>query len=204
MSELDKAKQELKENMEKSLDLIKQIDTNCKSIPHDTIYSIYELSFLKIYLSWEIFISRVFILYMMGKNTNSGYAPRCYVSPKDENHAYQIIKGGRRFADWLNLDFVIEVAEMFFEEGEPFKSTNSDVAEVLQHMKILRNKIVHASQEAEEKYQKLLRDKFGSARPITPGQFLSSFKNDNTTYINTTYIVYYTKILEVMSDGIVK
>jgi len=203
LSELNRIKNELIQNMNKSLDLIKRINKISHMLSPDETYSIYELSFLKIYLSWESFISRVFILYMIGEKTDSGYAPKRYVIPKDEDHAYSIIKSGRSFPDWLNLEFIREKSELFFENGKPFKTTiypKANVREALQNMRTLRNAIVHASRESKEKYEKMLRNEVGFASNMVPGEFLSNMR---TKKPQIPYIVYYKKILEVVSNDIV-
>jgi len=204
LSELNRIKNELIQNMNKSLDLIKRINKISRMLSSNEIHSIYELSFLKIYLSWESFISRVFILYMIGEKTDSGYVPKCYVTPEDENHAYNIIKSGRPFPDWLNLEFVREKSELFFENGEPFKTTlylKANIRGALRNMRILRNAIVHTSNEAKEKYENMLRTEFGHASNISPGEFLSKTRVEKP---KIQYIVYYKKILEVASNDIVR
>jgi len=203
LSELNKIKNELIQNMNKSLELINRINKISHMLLPDEIYSIYELSFLKIYLSWESFIGRVFILYMIGEKTDSGYAPKRYVTPRDEKHAYDIIKSGRSFPDWLNIEFIREKSELFFENGEPFKTalySKTNIRGGLQNMRVLRNIIVHASKEAEEKYKNMLRAELGSAPNISPGEFLSRMRIEKP---KVPYIVYYKKILEVASNDIV-
>jgi len=190
--------------MNKSLNLIKQINKISDKLLPDEIFAIYELSFLKIYLSWESFIGRVFILYMIGEKTDSGYAPKRYVTPRDEKHAYDIIKSGRSFPDWLNIEFIREKSELFFENGEPFKTalySKTNIRGGLQNMRVLRNIIVHASKEAEEKYKNMLRAELGSAPNISPGEFLSRMRIEKP---KVPYIVYYKKILEVASNGIIR
>ncbi len=204
LSELNKIKNELIQNMNKSLELINRINKISHMLSPSEIYSIYELSFLKIYLSWESFIGRVFILYMIGEKTDSGYVPKRYVTPRDEKHAYDIIKSGRSFPDWLNIEFIREKSELFFENGEPFKPllyTNTTIKGALQNMKVLRNIIAHASKEAEGKYKNMLRVELGSAPNISPGEFLSRMRIENP---KIPYIVYYKRILEVASNGIVR
>ena len=205
MSKLNIIKKELIQNMNKSLNLIKVINKISRNLSPDEIFAIYELSFLKIYLSWESFIGRVFILYMIGEKTDNGYAPKRYVTPRDEKHAYDMIKSGRSHPpDWLNLEFIREKSELFFENGKPFKPvlyTNTTITGALQNMKVLRNIIVHASKEAEEKYKNMLRTDLGSARRISPGEFLSMTRNKNP---KDPYIVYYKKILELVSNRIVR
>ncbi|MCD6100194.1 MAG: hypothetical protein J7K33_06405 [Candidatus Marinimicrobia bacterium] len=204
LSDLNRIKDELIQNMNKSLDLIKRINKIGSMLSSDEIYSIYELSFLKIYLSWESFIGRVFILYMIGEKTDNGYAPKCYITPKDEKHAYDIIKSGQQYTKWIDIKYIREKSELFFENGEPFKSalySKTNIKGALQNMKILRNIIVHASKEAKEKYKNMLRNELGTAPTISPGEFLSMMRSEKP---KISYIVYYKKILEVASNGIVR
>jgi len=204
MSELDEIKDELIQNMDKNLGLIKRINQNRNVLSPEEIYSIYELTFLKIYLSWESFIGRAFILYMIGKETDTGYAPTRYVIPRDENHAYSIIKSGHPFPDWLNIKFVREKSELFFKNGEPFKPalyTKTNIRKALQDMKTLRNAIVHASRESQNKYEKMLIDELGYESNIIPGEFLSQIRRKKP---KISYISYYKKILEVVSNEIVR
>ena len=203
-SEPNRIKDEFIQNMNKSLDLIKRINKIDSMLSSDEIYSIYELSFLKIYLSWESFIGRIFILYMIGEKTDSGYAPKRYVTPRDEKHAYDIIKSGRPFPNWLDIEFIREKSELFFENGEPFKTalySKTNIRGGLQNMRVLRNIIVHASEEAEEKYKNMLRNGLGSAPNISPGEFLSRMRIGKP---KVPYIVYYKKILEVASNDIIR
>ena len=68
-------------------------------------------------------------------------------------------------------------------------------------MKTIRNAIVHRSTKSREKFKTLIRNKLGHARPgITPGEFLST--NSNTP--NVLYITHFRKILEAVSERIVK
>lgn len=204
ISELNISKKELIQNMDTSLDLIKKINKINHLLSIEDIYSMFELSFLKIYLSWESFIGRVFILFMVGEKTDKGYAPKRYIKPKDEKHAYDIIKSGKRFPEWLNIEFIREKSELFFENGEPFKTvlySNVTIREALQSMNILRNKIVHVSQEAKERYKSLLRNEFGFASNMPPGEFLSRTRDKKP---KISYIEYYKNILEVTSNDIIR
>ncbi|MEO0075342.1 MAG: hypothetical protein ABIK31_04445 [candidate division WOR-3 bacterium] len=195
-------KEQLKEEMNKSLNVLSEINP-IESLKKETVDSIYELSFLKIFLAWERFIERTFILYLRGEQTDNGYKPTSYVSPKDENHAYDIIKGGFRYPDWLNLEFIREKADLFFDKGLPFKDVlynNTTIKKVLQQMKKIRNRIVHASQNSIREYEELLRDEFGAVLNISPGEFLAKKYEDE----NISYIDYYKQILELASDKLIQ
>jgi hypothetical protein len=121
-SELNKVKDEFKQQMKRSFELIQSIYKIKPPLLQDQIYMIYELSFLKFFLAWEWFIENTFILYILGHRTDIRYMPKAYVRPKDQYHAYQFIKEGREYADWTSPDIVIRKANLFFEDGEPYKN----------------------------------------------------------------------------------
>lgn len=187
--------------------LLKAINELNRKFPRDiseeVVDSVHELSFLRIILAWESFIEKSFIYYILGEKTANGYAPISFVKPRDETHAYNIIKGGHRYPDWLNLEFIREKSELFFENGEPFKTTLyiSNIKGALDDMKILRNVIVHISASAKKKYENLLRRELGSALPyIQPGKFLQKMRKTS----NKTYFTYFKEILEIASAEIIK
>ncbi len=204
VSPLNEANSDLKMEIDKSFELIQTVN----QLPHlhiDKVHLIYELSFLKIFLAWEFYLEKSFILYMLGEKTDSGYKPRTYVMPKDEKHAYEIIKGGRSFPDWLNLEFIREKSELFFEDGSPFKDilyNNQTIKGGLQMMKITRNRIVHISQKTKEEFSNLLRNELGYDKGIGPGEFLK--KNKATSQQSLSYIDYFKDILLMAADNIVR
>lgn len=206
-SKLDDIKKELKDELNKNTKLLEIVNELYKKFPNDipkkVIDSIHELSFLRILLAWESFLEKSFIYYMLGEKTTNGYAPTSFVKPKDETHAYKIIKAGHKYPDWLNLDFIKEKSELFFENGEPFKTTLCDTSNIkgaLDDMKTLRNAIVHSSVSARGKYENLLREKLGVAYHISPGEFLQKMIKNS----NETYFTYFKKILDIASDNIIR
>lgn len=210
-SPLNEIKEKLKVEIEQSFELIGSINQLAQNLQNDQVYLIqidqvyliYELSFLKIFLAWEYFLEKSFILYMLGKKTENGYKPESYVTPIDEDHAYKIIKGGANFPNWLDLEFIREKSELFFKDGEPFKSALYDdqtIHKGLRIMKTTRNRIVHVSPGSREKFESMLRDEFGYATDITPGEFLmKEGKKTKKSYIN-----YFKEILLISAERIVR
>jgi hypothetical protein len=115
-SKLKETKKEFKQQIKGSFKLIQSIGQI--SLPQEEIYLIYELSFLKIFLAWEWFIEKTFILYMISKKANKG----SYVNPKNEKHAYDFVREGRDYVDWTSPDVVIRKAKIFFKDGKPYKN----------------------------------------------------------------------------------
>jgi len=200
-SELNRVKGEFKQHMEKSFRLIQSINKAQPPLPQDQIYMIYELSFLRIFLSWEWFIESTFILYMLGSKTDTGYSPKVYVSPKDQNHAYQFVKEGRDYADWTSPDVVIRKSSLFFKDGKPYKDTFEPIIREIQDLKTIRNAVVHMSAEAREKFKTLVRSKLGYVKTTnTPGEFLATAVKGKSL----PYITYFKDLLELASERIVK
>ncbi|NPV14383.1 hypothetical protein HPY86_05575 [candidate division WOR-3 bacterium] len=216
MSNLNETKNKFIAQMNDSFNLLQTMN-QIPNIDSNVINLVYELSFLKMYLAWEWFIEETFILYMLGEKTDSGYAPNRYVFPRDKNHAYAIITSGRRYAKWLNLNFIKKKSELFFKDGEPFKRVlcdNADINRALQNMTTLRNAIVHISQTSREEYESMLesmltregyksmlRNELGYASPISPGEFLMK---PVRKLPKTSYIGYFSEILLTASDLIVR
>jgi len=204
ISPLNEDKDELKMEIDKNFKLIQTVN-QLSQLQIAQVHLIYELSFLKIFLAWELFLEKSFILFMLGKKTDSGYKPRRYVNPRDEKHAYELIKGGRSFPDWLNLEFIREKSELFFENGSPFKDVlynNQTIKEGLQMMKITRNRIVHISPKTKDEFINLLRNEFGYDLGIGPGEFLR--KNKARSKKSLSYIDYFKDILLMAANNIVR
>ncbi|MEM3122360.1 MAG: hypothetical protein QXH60_02885 [Candidatus Pacearchaeota archaeon] len=204
-SELNECKSRFYNEMEKSFYLLKEVNTITPPLNSDIINSMYELSFLQMYRAWEFFLEKTFVLYMLGKETDKGYRPICYVNPPNEEHAYELIKGGARYPSWLNIEFIREKAELFFKDGSPFKEILYDkvnIKDALTQMTKLRNAIVHISKKALDDYESVVRKEIGSSLNLSVGEFLSRMKKEGGREVS--YISYYRKILEVSSDEIIK
>lgn len=134
---------------------------------------IYELAFLRCFLAWEVFLEETFYAYMLQKPAPDGTVFTRYISPRDEQHARDIIRGERRFATWSRGADVIKRAELFFERGEPFSSGLGAAGGDLADMVVVRNRIAHQSGTAKTKFLDLVRRKHGSVpRGTSAGRFL--------------------------------
>lgn len=137
------------------------------------IHSIVELSFLKLFISWEQFLEHAFTRYMCGARTSSRFSPERFVQPKTLEHALNIIKQERHYVDWTVGSEVIQKAELYFRDGEPFASALGGSLAQLDEMKKIRNRIAHSSKDSEEKFQSLVRQKLGyNPKAMTPGKLL--------------------------------
>lgn len=200
-SQLNKVKDEFKQQTERSFALIQSINEAQPRFPPDQVCLAYEFSFLRCFLAWEWFIENTFILYMLGEKTDKGYRPKCYVKPVNREHAYDFVKEGRDYADWTSPDIVIRKSRLFFENGDPYEDALGPITSDIQDMKTIRNAIVHMSAESREKVRTLIRDKLVYARGgIAVGEFLSVMLKGK----DITYITHYRELLEFTSERIVK
>ncbi len=53
--------------------------------------------FGSVHAAWESFLEDCFLAYMLGAQTDVGFAPKRYIQPRDEQHALDIILAGREF-----------------------------------------------------------------------------------------------------------
>jgi hypothetical protein len=135
--------------------------------------SMTELAFLRAYLAWEVFLEEAFVLYLLGMRAPRGRMPRRYTFPPHRRAAEQwVIPEGRPFAKW-DAVAVANRAERFFSGGGPFTPALRSQQAVLDDMKTIRNAVAHESQNAQYKFETLVRVKLTSLPPrLTVGSFL--------------------------------
>ncbi len=208
MSSLESLRDNLLRNIEENLDLIRIVNAiisqsglsvNLSSEQRDFIV---EWSFVRVHAAWESFLESCFIAYMLGVQTTSGFTPPRYVFPNDEQHALNIVLGGREYFPWTAPSAVREQSILYFEDGQPFRQVLDSTTIELQEINTLRNAVVHRSQGAVEKFQSLVRDKILTAPPdISPARFLLGTKSG--TRRGRTYFSYYCDKLRVVANKLV-
>ena len=208
MNSLENLRDNLLRNIEESVGLIRTVNAiisqsglsvNLSSEQRDFIV---EWSFVKVHAAWESFLESCFIAYMLGVQTASGFAPKRYVFPNDEQHALNVILGGSRgYFPWTAPAAVREQSLLYFEGGQPFCQVMDSTATELQEMNTLRNAVVHRSQLATDKFKSLVRDKILTAPPdIIPSRFLLGTKSGTT---GRTYFSHYCNKLRVIASKVV-
>jgi hypothetical protein len=135
-----------------------------------------ELAFLRAFLAWEAFLAESFVLYIAGHRPPRGRTPKRYTFPPSLKTATDwVIPEGREYAEWTAVSAVITRAQRFFEHGGPYAEVLANNRNTLSESKIIRNAIAHASATAQEKFEKLVRDKIKNLPPhFSVGAFLGS------------------------------
>lgn len=158
--------------------LFDKIENNPGVLHQPQVDLIFELAFLKIFIAWEQFLENTFIRYMCGASSLSGKKPIRIVSARHLDDALKVICAERPYADWASVEIVVERANRFFDNGEPYATPLQSAAVELANMRRIRNHIVHHSNKSREDFNKLLVNTYGF-RPqgMTAGRFLRRHLN---------------------------
>jgi hypothetical protein len=160
-----------------------------------------ELSFLRMYVSWESFLEESFSRFLCGARGVSGVRPVSCARPPSIEHAKNLLVGlerSGRYADWSNRDVVVRRANLFFRNGSPFARPLAAVAVDLDDMRLIRDCIAHRSRMAKEKLAKLVLRKTGVANRYSPGRFLLRTSAGTTD----TYLESFSRTLTLAADQI--
>jgi len=143
-------------------------------------YEIVERCFMKVFLLWEQFLEKAFISYLCGSKDMKGMITKTFVTPLDEEHAYNILKGTKNYPDWTNIDTVNILSNLYFDNSGNFQYLKSPPEEMLD-IKTIRNKLSHISQNSDNQYNRLLSKRI-KRTDVRVGEFLLLFKNKSLTY----------------------
>jgi hypothetical protein len=106
-----------------------------------------ESSFMKIFISWEVYLESTFLSYMLGNPSIRGNVLTRHVSPLDQKHANDILIGSGRqqFVDWSTPDTVRRIGKVCFQNGEPYETVLASIHSDLLDLKTIRNAASHIS-----------------------------------------------------------
>jgi len=104
-----------------------------------------EAALLKMFVGWETFLEKTFILLLTGHSSTKGNGITKYASPPNEDHANMMLIGLMRYVDWSTPDNVRKLARLFFERGEPFETVLASIDGDLRDLKTIRNAVAHLS-----------------------------------------------------------
>lgn len=134
-----------------------------------------EYAFLKAFVAWEYFLERSMLRYSLGDLSCNGRVAARRLSPQNEIHAYEIIKGKGSFVEWGQTDTIRGIAKILFVNGEPFETPLTSISRELQETKIVRNSITHITTTTQKKIDDLALQRIGfRTSNITPYQFMMS------------------------------
>ncbi|MDP2918948.1 MAG: hypothetical protein Q8O43_01850 [Dehalococcoidia bacterium] len=161
-----------------------------------------ELAFLHLFLAWEDFLEQSFIRYMCGATTSVGYSPKRFISPTALSHALQIVQTrNRSYADWTDIDEVMNLARLYFANGDPYDSALRPMLVDFKHMNTIRNSIAHRSGTSQTKLRDTTRGLVGYLpRKLTAGVLLMTLVPTE----NITFLEKYCHLVRVAAQRIIR
>lgn len=191
---------ELEREIDSSQDLITKVKD--LGMPRVQVEIIAELAFLRIFIAWENFLEESFIRYIVGAKSLSGSRPTKLSNAKNMEHARKLICSARKYFQWNSASDVINISEIHFRNGEPYKNVLQGATIDLNDMNMIRNRIVHKSVISKNKFNDFVRKKLGhGSRGMTPGRFLLLPKYSTP---RLTFLDHYVGIIETVSRIIVR
>lgn len=177
-------------------DELKRYISECNQKLSPSLPMLYEASFFKIYVKFEVYLSYIFENYCVGIESNKGYCPQRKLAFTDKEHLRAILKGDKQYVEYIKR---IEALSKHIFVDNPFNII-FDVADnltMMNQMMTLRNYIAHESGESRVKYIKTC---LGNGQFIEPSEYLIK-KNRRASKSN--YTIFIEKIIE-LSDMILE
>jgi hypothetical protein len=133
-----------------------------------------EHALLKITVASEAFLEQALGAYVIGERAPGGFrAARKRKLHVPHSHALQIFRGDRKFVGWNAPGLVIQRAEFWLRDGEPFTTALAPVSQVLGYVRLMRNAIAHESESATDEFLIRTRQLYGALpRSVSPGHQL--------------------------------
>jgi hypothetical protein len=151
---------------------------------------------MQIFLAWEIFLEKSFLLYLNGACDLKGNTYVKYALPCDTDHAYNMVKGTKQYPDWTNINEINTLSNIYFENTGPYSLLSTNPIELAQ-VKTIRNKISHVSEKSTRAFNSLLAQTITRSTNVSVCDFLMSFKSSSETYYT-----YYTDIIKSYVEAI--
>jgi hypothetical protein len=132
---------------------ILRAQTNGHLTSLDLDYTVESLA-LHAYSSFELFMSDLFVESI--SNSSGMKNVRSYLNAPSMDHARDIVYGDEKWLDWLPLSKTCDRADRYLEYGQPFVRLRLRSLQLLDLMRIVRNRIAHRSEEALKAYARAI------------------------------------------------
>ena len=143
------------------------------------IERIYEGIFLDAITSMEAMLEKMFIRYLMAKDSSMAISR---IQVKSPIVAREILLGGdKKYLDWLPYEKTEKRARAFLRAGRPFTQLDDTYKKTLSEMLVIRNAIAHQSSHAEARFEKMISGQPLLPHEKTPAGYLRSKIDPSTT-----------------------
>lgn len=115
--------------------------------------ALYEMAYLRIFVSWEAFLEQVFLRYLCGYRSRFGLAvPSTGTSYSSTlAAAEQAVLAGSKYVLWHNPSVVITKARKFFSNS-PIEAIILSNTTRLDHLAAVRHRITHSQRHARQRF----------------------------------------------------
>ncbi|ABZ77815.1 hypothetical protein Shal_3268 [Shewanella halifaxensis HAW-EB4] len=157
-------------------------------------------AFLKMFIYWEGFIEKAFIIYLTGGSSTTGDMLTKYANPSDEEHAHKMIIGTQKYVDWANHEIVMRLSRLYFENGSPIVSILTSITTELSDLKNIRNASAHISSTTQTKLDAIASRMLGTTvTNTTVDQFIMQPHPED---VSITILQHYQNILDIAAENI--
>lgn len=156
------------------------------------VHRIYTGAFIQYYTFLERMIEKLFIGILMGNYSSSYANVSALIDIKSYQVAHDIVKGDRRYVDWLPIDRTCKRADAFLSSGRPFSLLGGGDKNVLNKLTTLRNAIAHKSAASKQSFLNV----YVQGRSLPPEQLRPS------GYLRGTHRLGQTRFEFLMSDSL--
>lgn len=185
-NKFDSARNQFQKDKASSMELVNDMrdilaredSSSLKSKNRARIEQIAEVAFLKLMISWEVFIERTLVLYLMGEEAGNGHRPDLLIgSVSDKEKAYRLLSGRFDFNTeknylpyLLNPNEMMKVVNFFF--GKHSYKVIERQSDFIRYARYIRNHIAHNSPSSRANFKKATNYFMGEGYRGTVGKFL--------------------------------
>ena len=131
---------------------------------------IVSLAFLGTVAAWEQYLEAVFVRYLAGARSHTGYHPHLRAgTAQNLQHAYDLLSGkfefktDSQYLTWSSPSDVIRRAKIFFTNGHPFNAALTHWQDRLRDAIRIRNRIAHTSGKSRAEFKQVALAHLGRA-----------------------------------------
>jgi len=146
------------------------------TLSSDQIEAVYELSMLRIFMGWEVFLESAFCYYSAGFASPSGDDGSCSLSPyASPVAAIKMALDGKKYFNWADPDILIRLCETHLSSSH-FLVVLQTARNDLDAYKAIRDRVAHTSPYSRNRFLQGTQAITGSqARSDIPGKFLRAW-----------------------------
>jgi len=146
-------------------------------------------------MAWETFLESVFVRYICGATSATGFTPSLLSPPKPTIEAAMAeLLAQNQYLNWTPSN-TVTWAKSYFAHGEPFNTPINAVTQTLYDISAVRNRLAHHSEFAASNFRSVVLKAFGyMPRGMNAGRFLLTI-NPSSSASSQTFLEFYANTL---------